>query len=134
MIQALEADGITLRGEPVQILDNNGEADMGIVEAPSLVKTASGEYVLFFSSGCYSTPHYQVDYATASNVLGPYTRQPQLFATGDATDNGANLTAPGGPDVYWDAQHMVFHGDFPSANTRAMYAALIEILGTQVVV
>ena len=53
MMQAVEGDGITPQGNPVQILDNNGVSDDGIVEAPSLVKAPDNTYALFFSSGCY---------------------------------------------------------------------------------
>lgn len=103
--QVAEWDGVTLIGPPVQILDNRGVADDGVVEAPSLVRSASGTYFLFFSSGCYSTTDYTVSYATASNPAGPYTRHSTpLFKTG--TDG---LLAPGGASVYGDAYHMVFH-------------------------
>jgi len=105
MLQKVAADGLTLIGPPVQILDNNGVSDDGLVEAPSLVKSPSGIYFLFFSAGCYSTVDYSVSYATASNPAGPYTRHyPPLFSTG--TDG---LSAPGGASVFWDAYHMVFH-------------------------
>jgi hypothetical protein len=133
MIQAVDADGVTLQGSPIKILDNNGTSDMGIVESQSLVTRAYGEYVLFFSSGCYSTFNYQVDYATASHISGPYTRQPPLLVTGEVIDDGQTLSGPGGPDVYWDAHHMVFHGNYPTSSTRAMYAALVDILGTKVI-
>lgn len=111
MLQEVEADGVTLVGQPVKLLDNEGLSDDGVVEAPSMVKTAAGEYVLFFSSGCYSTVDYTVSYATATSVTGPYTRQsPALFYTGKD-----GLLAPGGASIFWDAQHMVFHaGEFSS--------------------
>ena len=53
MMQAVEGDGITAQGNPVQILDNAGASDDGVVEAPSLVKAPDNTYALFFSSGCY---------------------------------------------------------------------------------
>jgi hypothetical protein len=95
------ADGVTLQGAPVQILDNLGAMDTGLVEAPSLVKSDSGEYVLFFSRNCYSSYNYSVSYATASNINGPYTRQ------GDLLTGGIDgLSGPGGADVLWDGVHM----------------------------
>lgn len=49
-------------------------------------------YFLFFSSNCYNTDLYDISYATASSVKGPYTKSSSPFkVTGD---NG--LTAPGG--------------------------------------
>ena len=92
MLQAVAADGVTLQGAPVTLLDNDGVSDDGVVEAPSLVKSASGEYVLFFSSGCYSTADYTVNYAVSTGGIdGPYIRKGPLLATGDD-----GLYAPGG--------------------------------------
>jgi hypothetical protein len=49
-------------------------------------------YFLFFSSNCFNTNLYDISYATASSVKGPYTKASTPFkVTGD---NG--LTAPGG--------------------------------------
>ena len=108
-------------GEPKQILDNSGLSDDGIVEAPVLIKTANSTYVLFFSSGCYSSPDYTVSYASAQNIDGPYERAPEpLLKTGDF-----GLQAPGGMDVAWDGRHMLFHADYPDAATRAAWGAMI---------
>lgn len=93
-------DGVTLIGDPITIWDNQGAVeDQGIVEAPSLVKTQDGRYILFYSSGCFSTTQYTQKYATADNIEGPYTGQGAVFKTGDIVD-GKNLTGPGGGDVY----------------------------------
>ena len=129
MLQAVAADGVTPQGSATTILNNNGLSDNGVVEAPSLVKTSSGEYVLFFSNGCYDTANYTVNYATASSANGPYTRYGPLFQTG--TDG---LYAPGGADILWDASHMVFHADYGNENAtlRAMYTAIVDIQGNTV--
>lgn len=95
ILQPVKNDGVTLDGAASTLLDNAGVSDDGVVEAPSLVKGPQGQYVLFFSSGCYSTPNYTVSYATASSVKGPYARRAQpLLKTGDM-----GLFAPGGADV-----------------------------------
>ena len=39
-IQPISANGLTLSGNPTLLLDNRGASDDGVVEAPSLVKTA----------------------------------------------------------------------------------------------
>ena len=71
-----------------------GASDQGIIEAPSLAKQGS-TYVLFFSSGCFTTGNYNVNYATSSSITGSYKRAASpLFKTG--TDG---LTAPGGADI-----------------------------------
>lgn len=107
------------------LLDNNGVPDGGSVEAPSLVKS-HGTYVLFFSSGCYITPNYTVNYATAHLIKGPYQRAAHpLFATDDL-----GLTAPGGMSIYLDAKHMVFHASYGAG--RALYNAVVTIKGGMV--
>ncbi|GAB7347812.1 hypothetical protein MBLNU459_g5350t2 [Dothideomycetes sp. NU459] len=128
MLQPVAADGITFTGASSALIDNNGDSDQGIVEAPVLIRTRDGTYVLFFSSGCYATSHYTVSYATASNLTGPYTRSATpLMATGD----GRGLNSPGGMDIWSDNQHMVFHA-YSSAGGRSMYTAMITVSGTTV--
>ncbi|KAF4307405.1 hypothetical protein GTA08_BOTSDO04181 [Botryosphaeria dothidea] len=138
LLQAVEDDGVTPVGDPVTILDNAGVSDDGLIEAPSLVKTWDGQYVLFFSSGCYSTQNYTLSYAfsTSGNVTGPYQRgDSPLLSTGDY--DGTNLTSPGGADVHWDARRMVFHVQDTSQEpdlVREMWIAQIEVQDGAVVV
>lgn len=72
-------NGYTKIGAPVGPLIVNGPADGPVVEAPSLTRMSDGTYVLFFSSNCYATPLYDVSYATARNVRGPYTKCEFIF-------------------------------------------------------
>jgi hypothetical protein len=72
MLQEVEADGVTPIGKPVQILDRD-DSDGPLVEALDIVRTAEGVYILFHSSHCFTSPQYDVRYATATNVMGPYT-------------------------------------------------------------
>lgn len=127
ILQPVAADGVTLTGTATTLLQNNGVADEGIIEAPSLTVTRSGTYILAFSSGCFTDSSYTVSYATASKVTGPYTRNATpLFKTG--TDG---LQTPGSATLWSDTQHMVFHanyGTIPGYGTgRAMYTALITV-------
>ncbi len=133
MIQPMEADGVTARGNPTQILDRS-DADGPLVEAPSLVRSSEGTYVLFFSSNCYNGPYYDTSYATASHVMGPYTKSgAPLFVTGSGP-NG-ELYSPGGTDVTADGTKIVFHADQgTSAATRQMYVGDITISGTTVTI
>jgi beta-xylosidase len=130
MLQPVGADGYTLTGNAVPLLDNSGGGnDQGILEAPYLIRSRAGIYFLFFSSGCFVTPMYTVSYATAPNLTGPYTRAAApLFSTGD----GNGLKGPGGMSVWGDNKHMVFHANYPTG-VRAMYTTLISLRGTQVV-
>ncbi|KAM7203743.1 Glycosyl hydrolase, five-bladed beta-propellor domain containing protein [Rhypophila sp. PSN 637] len=131
--QVNQDDGVSLIGDPVEILDRLQEEDGPLVEAPSLVRVLTspsnsddedddddddGErkaiYVLFYSSHCWMTDLYRVNYATAENVTGPYRRAGDgrpLIWTGSG---GFNLTAPGGA-TGWSTDHgrgrLVFHAD-----------------------
>ena len=109
---------MTFVGGSVTILDNDGLSDQGVVEAPSLVRVG-GTYILFFSSGCFTTSNYTVSYATSSDIKGPYERAAKpLFETGDY-----DLLAPGGMDIDLDGKHMLFHADY--GHGRTLYEAFI---------
>lgn len=123
LLQQVGDDGFTPVGGTTQILVN-GSGDGPLVEAPSLVKK-DGLYVLFFSSNMYNTPLYDVSYATATAVGGPYAKSDKpLLVTG----NGG-LAAPGGASVTTDGSKIVFHanvGEVPNS-PRGMWVGEIEI-------
>ncbi|KAI9734892.1 MAG: hypothetical protein M1834_001972 [Cirrosporium novae-zelandiae] len=134
--QVSTTDGHTKIGTATQILDRS-DADGPLVEAPALMRTGSGTYVLFFSSNCYSGSLYDLSYATADAVTGPYTKSSApLFVTG--TYENISLISPGSCDV-WNSgmgenARLVFHGDVGEvdASLRGMYIAEIEVDGTEV--
>ncbi|KIK66761.1 glycoside hydrolase family 43 protein [Collybiopsis luxurians FD-317 M1] len=133
MIQKLTADGTAFApgSTATQILDRD-DNDGPLVEAPSLARSAEGIYFLTFSSNCYSSSLYDVSYATASNVLGPYTKQPWLMITGTPYPQ---LYAPGGADITPDGTKMVFHADLgTTADTRQLYTANIVLSGTTITI
>ncbi|KAI6041815.1 glycoside hydrolase family 43 protein [Pisolithus marmoratus] len=99
----MEADALTATGDPLQILDR-GPYDGPLIEAPALI-LHNGTYVLTFSSNCYNTDLYDISYATAPSVSGPYTKASSpLLVTGDDGLNG-----PGGTTSMPDGTFMVFH-------------------------
>ncbi|KAF2723867.1 glycoside hydrolase family 43 protein [Polychaeton citri CBS 116435] len=102
MIQRVGNNGRDLIGGPSQILTNIA-SDGPYVEAPVLNKM-NGKYVLFFSANCFATPKYDVQFATADNILGPYTRRGQIFKTGSK-----GMTAPGGLDINTNGNKAVWH-------------------------
>ena len=81
MLVHVEEDGVTAIGAPVQILDRD-DGDGPLVEAPSLARMSDGTYAVFFSSNCWSTPQYDVSWAAATNITGPYTKYGPMFITG----------------------------------------------------
>ncbi|KAI0030284.1 glycoside hydrolase family 43 protein [Vararia minispora EC-137] len=128
MMQKLDASGTAFAAgsSAIQVLDRDNN-DGPLIEAPSLVRTSGGVYVLFFSSNCYAGSLYDIAYATATSVTGPYTKGPWLMKTGTPF---ANLYSPGGADVTPDGTRLVFHADLgTTANTRQMYTASISISG-----
>ncbi|KAB8343202.1 hypothetical protein FH972_022792 [Carpinus fangiana] len=114
MLQRMADDGVS--PDPAhpatQILDRT-EVDGPLIEAPSLVKVGKLWY-LFYSSGCTRAPSYDVRYATAANISGPYTRHDTpLLRTGDY-----GLEAPGSVSVRW-SQGGVSGGTFSSQKDSA---------------
>ncbi|KAL8383155.1 hypothetical protein RB595_006760 [Gaeumannomyces hyphopodioides] len=121
------ADGVTPVGQAVQILDR-ADVDGPLVEAPALARTRDGSYVLLFSSHCFSSPRYNVNYAVARAVAGPYSRSPApLVQTGDF-----NLTAPGGATADAGAGAVAFHANCPAG--RCMFVGSFGVKGTEVIV
>jgi beta-xylosidase len=123
MLQRLGDDLVSLVGKPVQLITNDHPEDGPDVEAPSLVKK-NGVYYLFYSSNCFTSPEYDVAYATATSIKGPYTRKGALLKTGDL-----GLVAPGGAGVDLDAEHVVFHANCPQG--RCMYTGMLTLNGKE---
>ncbi|KAI1415374.1 glycoside hydrolase family 43 protein [Hypoxylon sp. FL1857] len=127
MLQEVGDDGVTKIGDPVQILDRT-DADGPLVEAPSVVRTEDGMYILFFSSGCYLEPTYNVNYATSISLQGPYQRAERpMIRTGEY-----NLQAPGGATAVnvRDKVGIAFHANCPEG--RCMYTEPTVIDGREV--
>ncbi|KLJ09381.1 hypothetical protein EMPG_15198, partial [Blastomyces silverae] len=104
--------------------------DGPLVEAPSLIRSAQGVYFLFYSSHCSDSRAYDVKYATAREIRGPYVRAEQpLLKTGDF-----GLVAPGGASVSTDGGKIAFHADCGGegeGGRRCMWVAAVEIDGLE---
>jgi beta-xylosidase len=122
MLVKVGGDGMTPQGPPVQILDRL-DIDGPLVEAPSLARLNDGSYALLFSSNCWNSKHYDVAWARARSITGPYNRQPALLLTGMSA-----LEAPGGASVSNDGRHMVFHANH--AGGRAMFSTILGEAGS----
>lgn len=104
MLQQLAADAMTPVGSPIELLDRS-TLDGPLIEAPSLMRTSEGKYVLFFSSNCFASAYYDLTYAFADSVTGPYVKRGPMLMTG--SDGG--LYSPGAADAAADGVHMAFH-------------------------
>jgi hypothetical protein len=73
----------------------------------------------------YDTRWYDVSYATATSLTGPYTKAYRPLVTTDSTDG--NVQGPGGADPVTgpDGVHLIFHGilSYPPTLKRGMYVA-----------
>jgi beta-xylosidase len=124
MLQRLADNGTTAIGKPFKLLDR-GTGDGPLIEAPSLMRTSDGKYVLFYSSNCFTTSKYDVAYAFADNLTGPYVKRGRMMVTGTN-----NLYSPGGQAVAADGKHMMFHaGDVGPHNLgwRLAYTQILSI-------
>ncbi|KAI1100156.1 glycoside hydrolase family 43 protein [Jackrogersella minutella] len=127
MLQEVGEDGVTKIGDAVQIFDRSS-ADGPLVEAPSLVLTAQGLYILFFSSGCYFEPTYNVNYATSTSITGPFTRAARpVITTGEY-----NLQAPGGATAVnvGNQVGIAYHANCPAG--RCLHTSPTTIDGQEV--
>jgi beta-xylosidase len=126
LLQRLADDAVTPVGDAVQILDRStADNDGPLVEAPNLILHGD-TYFLFYSTHCFTDPKYDVRWATASSITGPYTK------TNVPLINSANtgLISPGGATVCGCGDRMLFHGFCSDAKTsRCMYAADVTITG-----
>ncbi|KAH8683112.1 glycosyl hydrolase [Tricladium varicosporioides] len=125
MLQELAKDGFTPVGSPVRILDRS-DADGPLIEAPQII-LIKGVYFLFFSSNCFSTPQYDVSYATAASIKGPYTKSSRPLMV---TNDPFALTAPGGAQASCAGDSIVFHANCDAG--RCMYERAITISGKNV--
>ena len=121
---------MTRVGDPIQVLDRD-LADGPLIEAPSMIKSGEGTYVLFYSSDSYATSLYDVRYATSKGPTSGFAKSgTPLLETG-----AYGLTRPGGASVSADGEHMVFHGyrtQNDVSGTRMMYTAKISVSGKAV--
>ncbi|CAG7557742.1 unnamed protein product [Fusarium equiseti] len=109
-------DGSTPIGAAVDIMDRVPKEDGPLVEAPNLVHTPDGKYLLFFSSHMYTDDAYDVKYAVADQVQGPYHRGDAPFLKTPAL----GLKGPGGGTSAEDEGFLVFHA-WCGKGKRCMY-------------
>lgn len=127
MLQKVQPDGVTPIGDAVKILDRNtADGDGPLVEAPNLV-LRNGTYFLFYSTHCFTDDRYDVRWATATSITGPYRKtNVELVKTGES-----GLISPGGATVCGCGDRMLFHGWCDNTKkSRCMYVAGVNLSGT----
>lgn len=83
-------------------------------------------YVLFYSSHCFNSREYDVKYAVAKGVMGPYRRMGQLIGKGKGTEDWG-LEKTGGATGVDGGGGLVFHADCGAG--RCMYEAEYVVEG-----
>jgi beta-xylosidase len=134
LLQQVEKDGVSLIGDPVELL-LNFRYDGPNIKAPALVYN-DDKYYLIHNSRCYAHQTYTVHYAVSyDGINGPYHKQPRPLLVTSQKINGVELHAPGGVDVDpSNSSRIVFHSDTnldwyalktfnPTGRNRALFAA-----------
>ncbi len=75
-VQELAPDGLSLVGQPTQLIRNDALWEGHVVEAPTMVQH-EGKYYLFYSANNYAGVEYAVGYATCASPIGPCTKAPE---------------------------------------------------------
>lgn len=119
-LSTLSADGLTITGDPVDLVKQTESWEGTLVEAPVIVRHGD-EYALFYSANDYGGEDYTMGYALAPSIAGPYTKGPEpLFTT---AMSGSRALGPGGQDVVVapdGSDVIVYHSWDPAFSYRGM--------------
>jgi beta-xylosidase len=116
--QPLAEDGLSVTGQPVELLKDDQRWEERVVEAPTMVRSPAG-YELFFSGGFFGwNPEegglspYAMGYATCAGPLGPCTPAKDNPLLHSFSDREAGcLSGPGHQSIFTVGQRtfMSFH-------------------------
>ncbi|GAB1194234.1 hypothetical protein APSETT444_003477 [Aspergillus pseudonomiae] len=130
-------EGVEWVGNAQKLLRVNGQgfSDGNNMEAPYIFKRGD-TYFLTYSTHSTADATYDVQYATAKKVNGPYTRVKEpLLKTTNAF--GCRLIGPGGASFRrgsngnQEVTKIIFHGltDAMDINKRVVYTATVQVDG-----
>jgi beta-xylosidase len=114
-IQRLSDDGLSLTGEPAEVLRYDRAWESPLIEGPSMLKHG-GKYYLFYSANWYESAEYAVGYAIGDAIAGPYKK---ITVDGPLFAQRGAVAGPGGQEFFtdpegniwmayhaWDARHV----------------------------
>nr|OQO17825.1 hypothetical protein B0A51_14259 [Rachicladosporium sp. CCFEE 5018] len=140
LLQRLGPEGLKATSDPPVELLTNDASDGPLVEAPLLIRSDEGIYFLFFSSGCTRAKTYDLKYATATNITGPYERADRaLLKTGDyglEAPGSVGITKAGaGSDGKGGEWRMAFQARvwMEEGGVRGMFSGGLELQGREAV-
>ena len=91
--QPLSADGLSIAGDPIELIRNDLSWERDVVEAPSMIENG-GVYHLFYSGNRWDTPQYAVGHATCGSVTGPCVKDADPWL-----ESYAGASGPGGAEA-----------------------------------
>jgi beta-xylosidase len=105
--QPLAPDGLSVTGQPVELLKDNQGWEERVVEAPTMVRSPAG-YELFFSGGFFGwnpdeggLSPYAMGYASCTAALGPCAAAPDNPILHSFNDRDAGcLSGPGHQSIF----------------------------------
>ena len=120
--QRLSPDGLSLIGEPVNVLSNDREWEGHIIEGPWVTRQ-NGRYWIFYAGNDYTSPYYGIGVAVADHPLGPYEKlaEPLLRSSRTWSAPGHPSVAPG-PD---GTPQIFFHAFFPGTGGYNEFRAVL---------
>lgn len=124
--QQLSADGLSVVGQPVELIHDDKQWEQRLVEAPTMVRSPAG-YELFFSAayfgwnGNQQQSPYGMGYATCAGPLGPCTKSADNPILHSFYDRQAGcLSGPGHQSIFTVGTHTLisFHAWEASSGCR----------------
>lgn len=131
-VQPLADDGLTLAGEPVELIRATQPWEASIVEAPAMVEH-KGVHYLFYSANAWNRAAYGIGYATCDTPTGP-CRKPLEQAWLGSSDAAAG---PGGQEFFVDGDgglRMAFHAwsagkvGYQAGGFRSLYTVGVDFV------
>ncbi len=98
-VQRLAPDGLSLIGDPVELIQTDLGWEEPIVENPSMVRDGD-RYFVFYSANRWFSDRYSIGFAVCETVLGPCVKP---LADPWMQTNGA-IAGPGAPDFFTDGR------------------------------
>jgi beta-xylosidase len=93
-VQEMAPDGLSLLGEPTQLVRNDRAWEGGVVEAPTMWRHEDS-YYLFFSANSFSGLQYAIGYATCETALGPCQDAQENPILASVTESQPLVVGPG---------------------------------------
>lgn len=131
-IQRLSPDGLTVQGEPIELLLSGPQWEGRLIEGPSMI-LADGRAYLFYSGNAWDTDDYAIGYAVCEEVTGP-CRRPESVDEHPWMSSTKFAGGPGGQEFFGalGKVFMVYHGwEHGQAGTpgaqRRLYLDIVEV-------